>query len=326
MFLRKFFHSRNFLILVDIIAAAAALWMASAGNLPHPVGNGGLVAFMSEPWLAGNTAAPYIGIFLTLTAAALLININSTFNLLRNITRLQASTFVVMMMSAPALVVNLCQQMVSALVVILCLYMMFSTYTDRMAMPRVFLVFAILSACAGFDVVFIGLIPVFLLGCAQMRIFSLRAVLAMLMGIATPWIILLCFGIVAPSDISWPDIPAADTTVRGDWLLPVILAASMVVFVAVTAWVQNLMKYLTYNARSRAMLSMVTVLTFATVIFAAVNYTDLFASFPLLCVCASLQVGHLFGVVHTRPKSYIAIFCFLLPFILIAVWNALLCM
>ncbi len=322
---RKFFHSRNFLILADLLAVAAALWSAGAGTWPYPQGNGGLVAAMSGPWLASGVAAPCIGVFLTLLTAALLINLCSTFNLLRNITRLQASAFVVMMLSAPALMVNLCPPVVSALVVILCMYLMFSTYADPAAMPRVFLVFAILSACAGFDVVFIGLIPVFLSGCAQMRIFSLKAVLAMLMGIATPWIIMLCFGIVKPSDISLPDIPATDTAAGSDRLLPVILAASMVAFTAVAAWVRNLMKYLIYNAHSRAMLSMVTVLTFATVIFAAVNYTNLFASFPLLCVCASLQLGHLFGVVHTRPKSYIAIICFLLPFIIIAVWNVLLC-
>lgn len=306
-----------------IVSALWALALAEGGQLPYPVGNGGLLSAWSLPWLANSPLAPYLGLACTAVVATLLITVNSTFNLLRNITRLQATAFIIMQMAAPAVVVHLCAPMASAAVVLCCMYLLFSIYGDRDATSTVFLIFFILSLCASWDVLFVALMPVFMLGCAQMRILSLRSISAMLIGTVTPWIILTGFGIVDISSIKWPQLQ--ETTQSEKFNLPLVAAVSLSAFVTVAAWLQNLMKYLTYNAHSRAMLSMVTVLSLTVIILGLCNLSNLYASLPLLNVCAALQLGHLFGVVHTRPKSYIAILCVFLPFILLTIWVTILC-
>ncbi len=321
----RFLHSRLCLIIVAIIAALAALTIASGSPLPPPVGQPGIVPAWSGVWLSGSPLSPYIGPGCLLLTAILLVLINNTYNLLRNITHLQASAFIIMQMAAPALVVDLCAPAVSTLIVLLCMYLIFSTYAEPGSMSTVFLIFFILSASAGFDAIFIALIPVFILACAQMRILSLRAILATLMGLATPWILLLGFGIISPEALAWPQFALPSPADNGDMLLPLILAASLSAFVLMSSWVQNLIKYLTYNAHSRAMLSTLTVLSILTLILAAIGWANLYACLPLLNMCAALQLGHLFGVVHTRRKSYIAILCIFLPFILLTIWTIALC-
>lgn len=276
-----------------MVAVAAAIWalvLSGSHALPYPESIGGLVPGWSAPWMSGSPAAPYAGLAVMLLTTFLLVNINNTYNLLRNITRLQATAFIILQMSAPALVVTLCQPSVSVLVVLVCLYLMFSTYSDAGAMSTVFLVFFILSACAGFDVMFIGLIPVFILGCAQMRVFSLRSVLALLMGLATPWIILFGFGIVNPESLTLPGLAVHVEDSAGRLLLPLILSASLSAFVLVSAWLQNLIKYLTYNAHSRAMLSMVTVLSLVSIIFAAIGFSNLYSCLPLLNMLSLIHI------------------------------------
>lgn len=322
--LARFLHSRICLVIVAVIAVIWAIVLGGSEALPYPQGNGGLVEAWSGEWMPGTTAGMLLGVSATLFIAFVLVNINTTFNLLRNITHLQASAFIIMQMAAPATVVSLNRPVAVVAVVLACIYLLFSTYAKISDTPTVFLIFFLLSVSAGFDIIFIGLIPVFLLCCAQMRILSLRSILAMLMGVATPWIILLGFGIVSPADLSWPQPVSA--TERSMWLLPLVTAVSLSALVLVSSWLQNLIKYLTYNAHSRAMLSMLTVLGLVAIIFVALGYKNLYACLPLLNMCAALQLAHLFGVIHTRRKSYIAIICIFFPFLLLTIWTTALCM
>lgn len=322
MTLTRFLHSRQCALLTAAAASAWAALLGLTGNLPAPAGFGGLVEAWRGPWDIVPQLSAWLGAACTLLVVLLLIAINRTFNLLRDMTGLQATAFVVLQAAAPAAMAHLCMPMLTVGVTLCAMFLLFDTYAEPEATPTVFLVFFILSLGAALDVLFIGLTAVFFLGVAQMRVFSLRSVSAMLLGAVTPWLILLGFGIVAPSGISWPHVHAAQ---GGSLLLPLALAASLSALVLIGAWVQNLMKYLTYNAHSRAMLSMATALSLATVVFTAAGFSNLYACLPLLDMCAALQLAHLFAVVHKRRKSYIAILCIFLPFILLAVWTTILC-
>lgn len=293
--------------------------LAAGASVPYPAVSGGVVAQWSAPWrMAWPGLNAALGLAVNIALAVALVQLNGVFNLLRSITRLQAAAFLLIQMSVPAIVAYATPAVVTAAAVVACMALMFSVYASGgpLGMRRVFLVFLILSAGSAIAWPCVLYIPVMLLGCAQMRVFSLRTLLAAGMGIATPWIIILGFGMASPSDIHWPAAPGGRTN-------GAVAAVGLSAFAAVACWLLNAMKYLTYNAHSRAMISLVTVTTGVTVIAAAARYADALSLLPMLNVCAALQLGHLFGVIHTGRRSFIGILLCLLPFVLLGIWNSL---
>ena len=319
----RFLHSRIAPIVIGALAAIWVIALAIVAPPPCPGGGDGLVGSWPTALMAAHPAVNVaLGLALNLALAAALAWVCGEFNLLRSITRLQSSAFLMMQLAVPSLMAYAAVPTVMALAVVVCMALMFSVYGQPgpLGMRRVMMVFFILSAGSAFAWECLIYVPVMLLACAQMRVMTLRGLLAAVMGLAGPWVIILGLGLATPADVQWPARAGVMLSALG---APAMAATALTGFAVVAYWLLNVMKYLTYNARSRAMISVVTVVSLVTVLAAAVDYAYALAFEPLLCVCAALQMGHLFGVMYTRRKSWIAIALCWLPFVLISLWSAL---
>lgn len=321
----RLLHSRYGVVLAALVAAVCAWLFSRLGQPSFPVADGALVPDWSVRQLQlGLWAMPAAWAVNVLTAA-LLCYINKAFNLLRGMTMLQGTLFLMMEVATPSFFMTVRPGMILCIVVALCALVMYSCYSNPNAQRGVFLVFLMLSAGAAIDYAFLVFVPVFLLGCAQMRIFSLRTVLAALMGMATPWIIFFGFGLLTPDSVVMPEIYVRISADGMSAFSLLLSTAAFTSFVALTAWVQNIVKLLAYNAQSRAMLSLANVIMLVAIVAGAANFTHAGVFLPLINCCASLQIAHLFVSTFKGRRSYWGILSFIFIYLAIYAWRLTIC-
>jgi len=317
----KFLHSHNAVAVMALIAVGAA-WLASGAGISAPAPEAyGLVRSVTQPFIPGTKLSFYASAGASIIIALLLIHLNKTFNPMRAMTKLQASLFLVMQAAVPESMAMFGSGEILATITLLCMFLMYGSYANPEGMRAVFLAFFLISASAAVDTAALLLLPVFWLALGQMRIFSLRSVLASLLGIATPWVMLLGLGMVSVDQLQFPRPELASFSADSPCEVPLLVTVASTAFLAVAAWVQNAMKILSYTARFRAYQSVLTVLTLVSILAVTLNYTRLTAYLPLLNCCAAMQAAHLFAAVYRREKSSIAILSLIFTYILLCSWT-----
>lgn len=163
---------------------------------------------------------------------------------------LVALLFMFMQMSAPVLSGQFYGGTLLAIVVLVCTFILFSTYNDRGATRRIYLVFFLLGLGAFTQYAYLLLMPAFVLGCVQMRMMSMRAAVAIVLGCVTaPWI-LLGFGIVDPAAIEMPEF-AGPVMPSGDIAsLRLAVAVGFTVLVCVVFGLACMLRTYSYNSRA----------------------------------------------------------------------------
>lgn len=311
-------------MLAGALAVGGAMAYACLYGSWAPEGLDGIVADWSAPWHIGRWLSLVLGLGANGMIALLLIYLNKTFNVLRCMTMLQSTLFLCMTLATPWHLSVLTSGTVVALVALACCFILFSEYgRGGDCQQRVFLAFLLLSAGAAVDATFVALLPIYIFACAQMRVMNPRTILAILMGIAAPWILLLGYGIVKPCQLAVPPF-AGYAGLSAPGAATAALAAAITGFAGMAAWTQNVMKILTYKAQSRAMLSLLSLLMAACAIGVAVDPSASQSLCPLLACCAALQLGHVFGAIRTASRSWIAIVCIIAIYITFTAWTAIL--
>lgn len=321
----RILHSRYGVMLAAMLAAGAAWLFASLGQPSFPVADGALVPAWSLRQLHLGAWGLAAGWAVNVVIASLLCYINKAFNLLRGMTMLQGALFLVLEMATPSFFLTVRPGLVLCLAVVLCMLIMYTCYGNANAQRGVFLVFLMLSAGAAIDYAFLLFVPVFVLGCAQMRVFSIRTVMASLMGLATPWIIFYGFGLLGPGSVVIPEFYVSISSEGMSTFSVLLSCAAFTSFVAVAAWVQNIIKLLAYNAQSRAMLSLVNVIMLVAILASLANFTHVGVFLPVINCCASIQLAHLFVNTYKGSRSYLGILCIILIYMAIYAWRLTIC-
>lgn len=315
----KALHSRWALTVALSIMVASAYYALVSGVAEMIPGNKGTVFTSPALWISDADISLWVNLAAIGAIAGLMIFINKAYNIPRTITLIYASFFVVLETATPDLTVRLCSATLLALVVLASMTLMFSAYTLPSARRRVFLVFFMLSSALAVQYAFVIYIPVFLLACAQMKIFTFRTVLAALLGIITPWWILFGAGIVSPSDFHLPEFTSLfDSPDLLDTLIAAITAGITVVL-AITSYMLSLLKLITYNARMRACNGLLTIVTCVTVLAMIADFTNFICYLALLNCCTAFFLGHMF-VIRNSPKAWIVISTITAIYYAIYIW------
>lgn len=316
-------HARGALVLAALIAIAGAFAAYSSVSVPTMSAQG----FVS-PWSGEWNLIPAIGCGIEAALIVLivvLINyLNKAYNLMRSTSKLQCTLFIVITSATPSLLIELCPGTVLCAVVLLCIAILYFVHISGIIDRRkIFLVFAILSGCTAFDAAYLVYILTMFLACIQLRLFSMRTLLAILTGVITPWVIFIGFGIVSVYDLQLPEwtfmLPDMHE-VRNRILL---LTVSLTLFLGICALLQNIYKIISYNAQSRALLSVITVNTLATILATVVDFDDVYPFLTLLNVMVAYQIAHMFVAILNFNKSYIAILSIIAIYLGIMMWRCM---
>lgn len=319
--MNDFVHSRYALGTAAIMAVVLSLLYFLVGTPVYPGCDDGIVSTWSVRWIKSADGNLMAGLAINLVIMAVVTFMTRRHNVLRSVTKLPGAMYMAMMVATPSLMMYIYPGVLLCLAVVISMWLMFAAYDSPYSTRSVFLVFFLMSGLSAIDYAFVIYIPVFFLGIAQMRIFHLRAVIAMLMGIVTPWIIMLGLGIVQPETLRVPEALTMSAPLSNINFSIMLGVGAFTAFCGLCAWLQGLMKMLSYNAKSRAMLSMIFVTMLVTIIAGAVDYDHLAVYLPLLNCCVALELGHLFGVVYRRGKSHVVVLAVMGVYLMIYAWR-----
>ena len=315
-------HGRPAATLMVLAAALAMLVAHVLGDeVAAPEATRAALAFAGQ--LTG-TVAIIINVVLMLGLMTLMVLLNRRHNILRAVTYLDVGLVALMQAAVPVTLDNLNGGLLVAPVILLCMHRMFEAYADGHDMRGVFLSFLLLSAGASVDYAFVLFIPALWLMLAQMRIFTLRAVLASVMGIVTPWILLFGFGLVSPDDMALPHIRSIFSV--SQWLeRPVLItaAAGFTALLLIGSVMLNVLKTIAYNARARAFNGALNLISAFAILAMVVDFGNLGAYLPLLNVCAAYQLTHYF-VNYRYERQYLAVLAIAAIYILSFLWQIIL--
>ena len=311
-------HSRLALFMTLVIMIVATLYASSLGDI-MPVGEQrGIIGNVGTCYLDG-TSGLWVNILAVAVVIAMMVYINKAFTIPRTITLIYATFFCVFQTATPAVCTRFYSGTVLCMTMTLSMILMFNSFSQMNAERRVVMVFFLLSSAIAIDYAYAVYIPVFLIACAQMRIFCMRVCLAAGLGLLTPWWLLLGFGIVTPADFHMPDFSSAiDGFGRTSFILAVTLGLTIVL--VISSYLLCVLKIMTYNARTRACNGLMTLVTLTTVILAICDFGNVIIYIPLLNFGAAFLLSQLF-IIRNTAKSWLYICAIFITYYSIYAWR-----
>lgn len=304
--LTYFVHSRGFALITGLLALVLSYVFFSQGDVAAISGDHGFALLSANEWISGPGANALSSLVANALVVAGMALCGKLYNVLRTMTMLPVSLFLALQIATPDLFLLFYTGTVLCVLVPACQLLLYSCYRAPDRTRRVFLIFTLLSLASATQYCYLVYIPVFLLGCAQMRIFNGRTLVAAMLGIVTPWWILFGFGIISPEDMHMPDFVSIFSEIDFNDTLLLLGTLALTVLLAIASFVLNVLKTIAYNARIRAYSGFFAILTLATVIAMCADYRNIISYVPLLNYCAAYQIAHYFTA-HRADRSYVAV-------------------
>ena len=243
---------------------------------------------------------PIIGFVLNIMTIGLcgliLILINKEFNIVRSHTVIFTSSFFVITGCNPWLTGNLNSASIFALLMLVCIHILFKLYGIRNATSGIFMLFSTLAFGTMIQYAFVLMIPIFMIGAMYMNVLRMKEFTAACMGIIAPYWIMLGFGIIDLDDISLPTLtnlfnnltPSANIL----WLLIIVgytfLIALFLAFV-------NASKVFATGSQIRAYNSFINLLGITLAWYMVFDYTNILVYVTTFNLITGLQIAHFFG-------------------------------
>lgn len=309
--------------MVMLVVACVLAWVAYAKGGVVPLGGPlGIGLTPAREWLGSPLSSLVASVACTVSMGVLIIYVNRAFNVFRSLTSLVAGLFFIMQTSLPSVMDRFYGGDLMGVMMMICVVLLFSSWSDGACQRRIFLIF-FLIALAGFtDLSYLLYLPVFLVGCVQMRVFDLRTFLAAGMGVITPPWILFGFGLVDPGVLHWPELVVAWSMFSDPDVVTALVVTGFTLVIGVGFTVANLLKILSYNSRVRAFNGFLTLLLFATGLFSILNFNNFAFYIPLLNCLTAYQIAHFFTYRRDR-RSYIPILIIAGVYVGFYVWGVI---
>ncbi|MDE6277175.1 MAG: hypothetical protein K2M06_03615 [Muribaculaceae bacterium] len=314
--LTRFVHSKGFAGLMLGLALGAFILTYSLGLYTPVSADKGLILPSANEWIAPGPADLLISLAANVALVLAAALTAKFFNILRSQTALPMALFATLQMATPGLGVQFYTGTALAIAVAGCLMILFSCYRCPVRTRRIFLIFLILSTGCATQYCYVLYIPVFLLGCGQMRIFNSRTIVAALLGLITPWWIMGACGLLRPDTIHMPELVNIFSQIPSASAISLLTAVGLTALLLVGSFTMNVMKTIAYNARARAYSGAFATLSLATLIGMAIDYQNLISYVPLLNYCASFETAGYFST-HRGERTGLA------PIIIAATYLAL---
>lgn len=288
----RFVNSRAMVALAGVIMLVAARVAFQLGEVTYIQGSGGLLFPSAGTWIEDHWLSMAVNTGSLLCIALGWILIIQVFNPFRALTTLQASMFLVMCTATPDILDQLSSGTLLAAAVVACTALMWSSFANPWSTRHIFLAFAILSALSTIQYCFVFYIPVYIAGCAQMKIFNPRTLLACLLGIVTPWWIILGMGWADLSMVHVPSLVNFFTSFSFDDTLHFVTVALITAALLLGTWGANVMKVLTLNSNLRAFNGNLSLLALVTIIAMVADFTNAASYLPTLYLLTSYQFAY----------------------------------
>lgn len=316
----RFLHSRFGAMLMMAIAVIGTIVSYCMGNIKHLPGDTGMWLPSANDWIAVGRISLAVNLSLNILIAILLLLLNKWFNILRSPSNLFAGIFLILQMSLPDLMGQFYGGTLLCVVVLFSTIVLYCTYNRPFPRQPIFLIFFLLAVGSMTQYAYVFYLPVFFIGCAQMRILNIKTFLAAGIGILTPVWIMWGFGFITFENLEMPTFVNVFSALDSQETLQMLVSVGLTVMLLFVLGVLNLLKVYNYNSKMRAYNGFISITSIVTVILIIIDYTNLAIYVPLLNCCAAFQIGHFFASNEYR-RSYIAILGIIVAYCALYVWS-----
>lgn len=316
-------NGRGFNIVTTILFVVAAI---SHTFILHDeissTSNSGLCLPSCNMWFDNRWWSAILNIACIVAIGYMLKHLNSLHGFIRANAAIALSSFMLLEIANPCISSYFFEGTAMLVVTTVSAYIIFSTYHRHTSQRSIFLAFALLSFYTMFQFSAIYLMAVFFLSFIQMRVMHLRGFIAMLMGIITPYWIVLGLGLVTFDSFAIHEMHNAWQTIVTQHPFVIIITCSATALAALVLMMQNMMRIISYNAKRRACNGLFSTLAITTIIMMCVDYTNVITYLPTLNLCLAIQVGHAFTT-SNNDRRYIPILALCAICIGMHIYNSL---
>ncbi len=290
-------------------------------NLPIPIFNSheeGLFPGIDQ-WIPYPGLNVIVNALLVVSVAILLLRLNNLFTIIPKRTLLPLIFFLLLELATPKLSL-LCNGNLMAVVMIAILFLLFFSYQQNQAQSA-FLIMGCISVCTLFCPPIAHYIPLLLLGFLQVQYFSLKSVLGALVGIITPFWILIGLGILSLADFTLifpilsPQIPETIPYTHPQFWV-IVLTVILGLFSCVTTI------YATTNEKRqiRSYNGFIALLLVYTITLLLLDYSHYTIYLPILHVAVALHAAFFFTN-NTKKIGFILFYLVLTLYIGLFAWS-----
>lgn len=319
----RFLHSRFAAVLLGMAAVACAGVSYGAGDVIPITGSKGLWLASANLWLAPGVVSLLLNLLLCCGIALAMIILNKRFNLIHSTSVLFAGLFMVMQSALPSVAGQFYDGTLLCIAIMACSGILFAAFHEPGATRQVFLIFLLLTMCAFTQYAYVVYIPVFLIGCAQMRIVNGRTMTAALLGLITPIWILAGFGLIDIREITLPEFTNIFAAIRNRELLQMSVTTGVTVLLCIMTGAGCMLRTYSYNTNGRTFNGFIYVVSIITIVLVFIDYTNVATYLPTLNSCAAYHTGHFFAI-YNRRLSYIGILAVIAIYAGLYTWSLLL--
>lgn len=318
----EFLHKRICAILMMGVAVLLGVIAFLDGEISPLGGPIGIGITPPREWPGSPLSSLLTSLACTASMGVLMLYINREYNIFRSLTSLVAGLFFIMQTALPPVMCSFYSGDMMGVMILIGIVLLFSGWSDPESQRRVFLLFFLISLAGFTDLSYLLYIPVFLIGLFQMRIFTLRNLLAALLGLITPPWILFGFGALNLDNLHMPRIIVEWSLFHSPEVIHALTVTGFTITLAIGFSIVNLLKILSYNSRVRAYNGFLTLMLAFTGIFSIINFNNFAFYIPMLNCLTAYQIAHFFTYRRTR-RSYIPILLIIAVYICFYLWYLL---
>ncbi|MBO4871023.1 MAG: hypothetical protein J5565_03455 [Muribaculaceae bacterium] len=305
--INEFLNGRGFAIICCLLLVVTAFIAVTMGEVPHfETGNGIFFdikgAFIENPVLS---MAVNVTAIIGISLLALLLN--KLYSFIKAFTFIGAASFFLLELALPLTSSLFDTDTLLCFVLMLGTLILFGTYESKSAQRPIFLVLCILGFLVLFCWAAVVLILAFILGFAYMRTMNWKSCVAAIIGLLTPFWIVLGLGLVSPFDFKLIEVNGIWGSLEGGQVHALIVWEVIVVILAIVLSVINLLQIYHYRLQLRVYNAFFLLVTVLCIIGMCVDYRDMVLFIPMLNLCLSVQIAHTFTI-SKFAKRYIFIF------------------
>lgn len=315
-------QSRGTAIVAALLLAGGALWAYLTADLTPIVGSQGIALPSPNLWIPDPEVSLWVNVGAIIVLAVMMVVVNGLFNFIRSLSIGYATLFLFMELSEPDDLSQFNGGVLMLAGVLVCMPLLFSAFANPQATRRIFLLFFLLSAGMAVYYGFLFLLPLFLIGMLQMRVLKWRPLLAAVLGIITPWWIMVGFGIIDVTKLAWPEFTGIFAGFDPEEAIHGVVIAAVTGFLSIAAWVMNFTKLITYNAKTRAMNGFVSLGALAAMLMMAFDYSNFPAYMSVLNCFTAYQIGHYIAI-RQPDNGYIFSLTIMVVYVSFYIWRVI---
>ena len=285
--INEYFNGRGFMLFCALMLVAVTVVALAIGVEPTNIQGEGIFFTLQGAFIETGPVSAAINVLCLLATGGILLALNKVFTFVRSMTHLFVSAFFLLQLAHPSGLVSLNAGTLLGLMGAVTLMPLFASFQDSHAQRSIFLIFALVATGVMFHYGFLMLIPVYLLGFANMRVLDFKGMLAMLIGLVTPFWIVMGLGITSPSDAhlpQWALMERPQLTIQ----FGMALATSAI---GLALMVMNLLTVVNYRMQPRVYNISLMIMLVMVIITLCLDYHDLAVFLPLLNLMVAVQMA-----------------------------------